>query len=45
MIPEFGHFALILAFCLSLAQAVFPLVGAATGNRQFMALARPAAAG
>ncbi len=45
MIPEFGHFALILAFCLSLAQAVLPLVGAATGHRQLMALARPAAAG
>jgi cytochrome c-type biogenesis protein CcmF len=45
MIPEFGHFALILALCLSLAQAVLPLAGAAIGNRQWMALARPAAAG
>ena len=45
MIPEFGQFALILALCLSLAQAVLPLAGAATGNRHWMALARPAAAG
>ncbi|HEX7080349.1 MAG TPA: heme lyase CcmF/NrfE family subunit [Gammaproteobacteria bacterium] len=45
MIPEFGQFALILALCLSLAQAVLPLAGAARGNRQWMALARPAAAG
>ncbi|MBN1238462.1 MAG: heme lyase CcmF/NrfE family subunit [Gammaproteobacteria bacterium] len=45
MIPEFGHFALILALCLALAQAVLPLAGAARGNAHWMALARPAAAG
>src|SRR5690606_40742520 len=45
MIPEFGHFALILALCLALAQAVLPLAGASLGNRHWMALARPAAAG
>src|SRR5271156_2661434 len=42
MIPEIGHFALILALFVALAQAVFPMIGAATGNRAWMALARPA---
>ncbi len=45
MIPEVGQFALILALCLALAQAVLPIVGAARGNKAWMALARPAAAG
>src|SRR5690554_6003394 len=45
MIPELGHFSLILACCLALAQAVLPLAGASLGNRHWMALARPAAAG
>jgi len=45
MIPELGQFALVLALCLSLAQAVFPLVGAYTGKTAWMALARPTAAG
>ncbi len=45
MIPELGHFALILALCLALAQAVLPLAGASIGNRHWMVLARSAAAG
>ena len=45
MIPELGQFALVLALCLGLSQAVLPLVGAHTGRRDLMALARPAAAG
>jgi cytochrome c-type biogenesis protein CcmF len=45
MIPEIGQFALILAFCLALIQAVLPLAGAARGRAEWMALARPAAAG
>src|SRR5574338_175289 len=32
MIPELGHFALILAFCIALVQAVLPLVGAFVNN-------------
>jgi cytochrome c-type biogenesis protein CcmF len=36
MIPELGHFALILALLLSAAQAVFALTGAACGNKAFM---------
>ena len=44
MIPEIGHFALILCLALSIVQGVLPLVGAAQGNRALMAVARPAAA-
>jgi cytochrome c-type biogenesis protein CcmF len=45
MIPEFGQLCLILALCLSLAQAFFPLVGAHAGKPAWMAVAVPAAAG
>ena len=43
MIPELGHFSLILALCLAVIQGVFPIVGAARGLPSWMALARPAA--
>ncbi len=43
MIPEIGQVALILALCLALAQAVFPLWGAHRGIPSWVALARPAA--
>ncbi len=43
MIPELGHFALILALFVALVQAVFPLAGAARDSHAWMALARPAA--
>ncbi|MGW8271681.1 MAG: heme lyase CcmF/NrfE family subunit, partial [Burkholderiales bacterium] len=45
MIPELGHFALILALCIALVQGTLPIVGAARGNRTLIALARPAAQG
>jgi cytochrome c-type biogenesis protein CcmF len=45
MIPEFGQIALALALCLALVQGTLPLVGAAAGRADWMALARPAAAG
>lgn len=45
MIPEFGQLALALALCLALVQSTVPLVGAALGRADWMALARPAAAG
>jgi cytochrome c-type biogenesis protein CcmF len=45
MIPEIGQFSLILALCLALVQATLPLVGAAKKRADWMALARPAAAG
>jgi len=43
MIPEFGHFSLILALLLALLQSILPLIGAQTGNARFVAVARPAA--
>ncbi len=45
MIPELGHFALILALLLAFAQAFFGLVGAQRGRSAWMAIAAPAAAG
>jgi len=45
MIPELGHFALILALCVALVQGTLPLLGAARGNEALMAIARPAAQG
>ena len=45
MIPELGHFALILALLLAAAQALFGLAGAARGAADWMAAARSAAAG
>ncbi|MFT5066538.1 MAG: cytochrome c-type biogenesis protein CcmF [Yoonia sp.] len=43
MIIELGHFALILAFGVALIQMIVPMVGAATGRRNWMAIAEPAA--
>ena len=43
MIVELGHFALILAACIALLQAVIPLIGAHKGWRGWMAFAEPAA--
>jgi len=43
MIPELGHFCLILALALALILATVPLSGAALGNLAWMGLARPAA--
>src|SRR5215470_3697642 len=45
MIPELGHFALIVALCIACAQASIPLLGAQRGDVAWMALARPAAQG
>jgi cytochrome c-type biogenesis protein CcmF len=41
--PELGHFALILAFFVAIAQGVMPLLGGTRGKLQWVALARPAA--
>jgi cytochrome c-type biogenesis protein CcmF len=43
MIPEIGHFALILALTMALCQSVLPLFGAANGNAAWIGIARPAA--
>jgi cytochrome c-type biogenesis protein CcmF len=45
MIPELGHFALILALVLAGAQTVFGIVGAARGDLRWQAAIRPAVAG
>ncbi len=42
MIPEIGQFALVLALLLALTQAILPLLGAARGNRNWIAVAAPA---
>ncbi len=43
MIPEIGHFALIVALCIALTQAIVPLAGASLGVPRWIAVARPAA--
>jgi cytochrome c-type biogenesis protein CcmF len=45
MIPELGHFALIVALCIACVQASVPLLGAQRGDATWMALAQPAAQG
>jgi cytochrome c-type biogenesis protein CcmF len=45
MIPEIGHFALILALSLAICQGVLPLLGAHRGDVAMMGVARPAAIG
>lgn len=44
MIPELGHFALILALVIATLQFALPLAGAQLARVRWMALARPAAA-
>ena len=43
MIPELGHFALILALCVALVQGILSLLGAHQRWLQWIAVARPAA--
>ena len=43
MIPEIGHFALILALIMAMIQGVLPLIGAARGKAAWTLVARPAA--
>ena len=45
MIPELGHFALILALLLAALLATLPIAGAQRGVAGWMALARPLATG
>ena len=42
MIPELGHFALLLSLFVALAQGILPLVGAQRNQPQWIAFARPA---
>ena len=43
MIPELGHFALIIALGIAIVQSLVPLVGAHRNDAAMIALARPAA--
>lgn len=45
MIPEIGHFALVLALCLAVIQGVVPLVGAEKRYSSWLQVASPAALG
>ncbi len=45
MIPEFGHFALIIAFVLATCQAIIPFIGAYRNNSEMMAVGPRAATG
>ncbi|HEX6958860.1 MAG TPA: heme lyase CcmF/NrfE family subunit [Ferrovibrio sp.] len=45
MIAELGHIALILALTLALVQGILPMIGAARGIGNWIALAPPAALG
>ncbi len=45
MVPEIGHFALILSLCIAVVQGTVPIAGAAIGNAMWMAVAKPAARG
>tara|TARA_R110000851_G_scaffold47521_3_gene115379 strand:+ start:622 stop:2655 length:2034 start_codon:yes stop_codon:yes gene_type:complete len=45
MIPEIGHFALIIALLMAAVQAVMPLAGAATRRPLWMAYGQPMAVG
>ena len=45
MIPELGHFSLILALLMALVQGVLPILGAHRGHVGWIGLARPAARG
>ncbi len=45
MVPELGHFALIIALVISIVLGTIPIVGAARGNAILMSVARPAGQG
>jgi len=45
MIPELGHFALILTLCLALVLSIFPMIGSLNNTPAWVSLARPAAWG
>ena len=45
MIPEIGHFALILALCMAVVQGTLPIVGASKGIAGWVRVAKSAALG
>ena len=45
MIPELGHYAIILALCLAVLQSIVPLIGAHQHRVAYMQLAKFTARG
>ena len=45
MIPEIGHFCLVVALCLAAAQSFFGLAGSLARKPSWMAVVKPATAG
>ena len=45
MIPEIGQFALVLALCIAVVQAIFPVWGTLNNTPGWVAMARPLAWG
>ena len=45
MVPELGHFSLILALCLAVALGILPLIGTFRGDARLLSVARPLAQG
>ncbi|MGD0961217.1 MAG: heme lyase CcmF/NrfE family subunit [Methylomonas sp.] len=45
MIPELGHYALILALCMAIIQSALPIYGASRAISGWVAVAKPAAYG
>src|SRR5210317_1195607 len=43
MIPEIGHFALIVGLCVAVVLSIVPLAGASLGVSRWIAMAKPAA--
>jgi len=43
VVPEIGHFAIVIALVIAIIQAVLPLVGAVKQNVRWMGVAKPAA--
>lgn len=43
MIPELGHFSLIIGLCFAFILTVFPMMGATSANVRWMNLAKPTA--
>jgi len=43
MIPELGHYALVLALAMAIIQSTVPMIGAARRDAAWMAVAQPAA--
>lgn len=43
MVPEIGHFAIVMAMVMATVQGVLPLLGSALGYNRWLVVARPAA--